>query len=257
MKYFFKLLIIKLKMLLYFKGDSLTWIFANILRSIVELLTITILFSNVSYIENYNFNECLVVYSLYSMVSSLFYCFFAWTFWFSNSYLISGRLSSVIIKPVNPFIYIIGENIAVSELIAFIIGVVLYIFSTFLLSLSFYKTIILFLCVIPSTLAVAGVFLIVSSLSYKLYKLEEVFSPLINFLDYAQYPTSIYPSYIKIFLTWVIPYSLIAYYPTAVVFGKTLSIKEIIYLPIYGLFIFILGLFLFLNNIKLYQDSGN
>lgn len=257
MKYFIGLLHLELKKSLSFRSDSLVWIFTSVTRAIINIIVIITIFSFIPTLKNFNANECILIYSIYLMVIGLFYAFFNWTLFYSNSYLINGKLTDVLIKPVNPLLFIIGQRFAFSEIIEFFTGFVLFIYSIIILKISILKTLSLLLLVGPGTLSIAGIFIIVASIARKFPKIDEAFNPLMSILDFAQYPVSIYPNMVKFFLTWIFPISLIAFYPASIVLEKEIFSLKLLFLPIYGLLFFIIGYLLFVKSVRDYESTGN
>ena len=191
------------------------------------------------------------------MSVSIFYCFFSWTLFFSSSYIISGKLSNVILKPVNPFLFISAQSFEPSELFSFIVGFVIFIYAVIISHISLIDAFFLILLIIPGILMLLGIFLIIASLAKYIPKIDESFTPLMSILNYAQYPTTIYPGFIKFILTWLLPYSLIAFYPVALIMGKASNGIVMFFLPFYGFLLFIIGYLLFNRTVKNYQSTGN
>lgn len=256
MNYCYKLLVLKIKEQLSFKNDSILWLIVRVLNSIMGILVLVFIFNKTLEIKGFNREECLLIYSLYTMSVDVFYCFFAWTLWYSNTYILQGKLSLVLKLPVNPFLYITFDNFALSEVFGIITGLLIFIYSAYTLNLGIVTILSLFLFLSAGTLGIIGIFLIVSSFSIKYPKIEEAFSPLMDMLDFAQYPISIYSAFIRFILTYVFPVSMIAFYPAAFSLNKySFSIKFIL-LPIYSIIIFIIGYLLFIKSIKKYEGTG-
>lgn len=117
------------------------------------------------------------------------------------------------ILPVNPFLYLIFDNFALSEVFGIFTGFLIFTYSAYTLNLGIITVLFLFLFLIAGTLGIAGIFLITSSFSIKHPKIEEAFSPLMDMLNFAQYPISIYHEFIRFILTYIFPVSMIAFYP--------------------------------------------
>ncbi len=256
MSYCYKLLVLNIKEQLSFKNDSILWLIVRTLDSIMGILVILFIFNNTLEIQGFNREECLLIYSLYTISIDVFYCFFAWTLWYSNSYILQGKLSSVLRLPVNPFLYITFDNFALSEVFGIITGLLIFIYSACTLHLSILSILSLFLFLIAGTLGIVGLFLIVSSCSIKHPKIEEAFSPLMYMLDFAQYPISIYNGFVRFVLTYIFPISMIAFYPAAFSLHKYSYDIKFILLPIYSIALFIIGYILFIKSTKKYEGTG-
>lgn len=122
MKYLIGNIIIKIKTTFSFGGDSITWLLANFLRVSTEIFVIFILFQMIPMLEGFSFMECMLIYSVYTISVSVFYCFFSWTLFYSREYLISGNLIHVLSKPVNAFVYISSRSFSPAEFLSVIMG---------------------------------------------------------------------------------------------------------------------------------------
>lgn len=257
MNYFTGLILLNTKNSLSFGKDSLLWIIVRLLNSVIGVLVIFLLFSKTLQIEGFSREECLLIYALYIMSVDLFYSFFSWTLWYSNVYLLGGKLGNVLKLPVNPFLYITGSNFALSEIFGVINGFILFIYSSIVLDLNFFTMFFLLFFLILGTLSITGVFLIIASLGYKFPKIEEAFSPLMTLMQFAQYPITIYQKGIRFFLTYVFPIAMIAYYPSAFCLNKLNSVSELFFAAIYGMTIFSIGYLSFIKSVKKFEGGGN
>lgn len=257
MNYLFGNIVIKLKTTFSFGGDSVTWLFANILRICTEIFVIFILFEMIPVLQGFSFNECLLIYSVYTVSVSLFYCFFSWTLFYSREYIISGNLIHILSKPVNVFFYISARSFSPAEFLSVILGLLIFVYSAAAAGMSALNALYVLLMAIPGIMMLSGIFLIFASMANKIPKIDESFDSLMSMINYAQYPVNMYPSLIRFVLTWVFPYCLIAYYPASVVLGKFDLGAGLYYLPLYGLILFTAGYYLFKKSLNKYQSTGN
>ncbi len=220
------------------------------------ILVLIFIFNNTPEIKGFNREECLLIYSLYTIAVDVFYCFFAWTLWYSSSYILDGNLSLVLQLPVNPFLYIVFDNFALSEIFGIVSGLIIFIYSAYVLNLSVFSIMLLSGFLIAGILGIVGLFLIIASVSSKYPKMEEAFSPLMDMLDFAQYPISIYNAFVRFILTYIFPISMIAFYPAAFSLNKFSYDFKLIFIPIYSVCIFIVGYILFIKSTRRYEGSG-
>jgi len=87
---------IKLKATLSHSGDSFVWIISNLLRLFAEIFVLLVLFSFVPNMAGFTLSECLLIYSLYSISISFFYCFFSWIFLIYDHYIISRHKNKIL-----------------------------------------------------------------------------------------------------------------------------------------------------------------
>ncbi len=232
------------------------WTLTSIFRTLLHIFAVFVAFSQIVNIQGYTKYDYILIYSLYSIAESLFYMFFSWTLWFSSGYVVSGRLQSILTKPVNYIAYLTGTNFAISEFFSLIVGFVTFLTAAMLCRISIFKMISLLILVIPAVLCVSGFFLIIASLAVKVFKLESAFSSLISMMDFGQYPTGIYPKFLRFILSFVFPVSLIAFVPAEIVLKSNFNINYAISYAI-SVLIFVFSYVVFNKALLKFEGTGN
>jgi ABC-2 type transport system permease protein len=77
---------------------------------------------------------------------------------------------------------------------------------------------------------------------------------------FVHYPLSIFPSFIRIILTYVLPWAIINYYPSMIILQKVQTTEEFvlgILSPLIGILFFLLSLFVFNRGLRRYSGSGS
>ena len=75
-------------------------------------------------------------------------------------------------------------------------------------------------CVLGGWGVLTGVFLTLTSLSFWSEDRMSILPPVYNLFNFARYPLDIYRPFIRILLTWVIPFGFVAFYPSAGLLSK-------------------------------------
>ena len=252
------LVIVQIKRILQHRTDAIAWFVVAVLRLAVGLTVIFTVYSFIPSIEGFDAYACILVYAGYSFVTSLFYTLFPWTLWYSRRYIIEGRMLTMITKPIDPLLYLIGENFSCEEFLEAIANLLLFVIVAALSGVSWWRILALVALFVPSTMTVTGIFILVASLGARSHGIERAFSPITSMIDFAQYPTSIYPRGIRFFMNWIIPYSLIAFVPVSIALGVSpaeLS-KTLWWMPVYGISIFFISIYAFRSTLRGFESSG-
>ena len=255
---FLYLLSAKFRRILQSRYDALVWVLGISLHIIVDVAVIFAVYRFIPQIEGFDMYTCILIYSMYGIVTSVFYTLFPWTLWFSRSYVIDGNLITILTKPVSPLSLLIAQDSSAEELIYLLVRVLVYLFVVVKLEYDVLTILALSAGMIPGVMTIAGIFLLVACVGSRFPGAEEAFSPVTSLSDFSRYPTSIYPKALRIILNWIIPYSLIAFVPVSLVFG--IDISDLAYrlwwLPLYGVGIFMLGYISFSFTIRRYESTG-
>ena len=259
MRAFFYLIGIQLRRVLQHRADALVWMLVSILRLLVGLGIIFTVYSFIPEIEGFDRYTCILLFAAYSMVSSVFYMLFAWTLWYSRRYLVEGKLMLILTKPLSPLLYLMGENFSREEVPDVIASTVLFFVASIILKAHPLQIFTMLAFLVPGVLTIAGLYLIVASIASRFHTVEQAFSPITEFMSFAEYPISIYPKAIQFVLLWVVPYSLIAFIPIAAVRG--ISVDTIPFnmwwLPLYGVVVFVIGFGAFRRSITKFEATGS
>ena len=256
MNYFGSLINQQLKKVFSFGGDSVLWTLTSIFRTLLHVFVVFIAFSHVLEIQGYSKYDYILIYSLYSIAEALFYMFFSWTLWFSSGYVVSGELQSILTKPVNNILYLTGVNFAVSEVFFLIVGLITFCAAAILTGMSVIKMLLLLILIIPAVLCICGFFLLIAAFSVKVFKLESAFNSLISVMEFGQYPTKIYPKFLRFILSYVFPVSLIAFVPAEIVLKSGFNMSHAIGYSI-SLFVFAASCFVFNRAVTKFEGTGN
>ncbi|MDD4296883.1 MAG: DUF2461 family protein [Ruminiclostridium sp.] len=77
---------------------------------------------------------------------------------------------------------------------------------------------------------------------------------------FVHYPLSIFPSFIRVILTYILPWAIINYYPSMIILHKVQTTEEFvlgILSPVIGILFFLLSLFIFNCGLRRYSGSGS
>jgi ABC-2 type transport system permease protein len=103
-----------------------------------------------------------------------------------------------------------------------------------------------------------GVFLSLTSLSFWSEDRTSIMPPVYNLFNFARYPLDIYRPFIRILLTWVIPFGFVAFYPSAGLLPKGQIFHHLsVFAPAVGLFMLSLGGFIWSRGVRRYSGAGS
>ncbi len=248
---------LSMQSLLVYRTDALVGGVGFLLANGALLFTLFLIFDLVDAIGGWSFWEVLFLYSFVSLSRA------CWDTFMHNMITLSskvrdGSFDRLMLRPVDPLFQLLAEKLdpdTVGELIFSLILVVITM-SHFQLLADPVSVGLFFLLVISSTLCFASLHLVVnttafwavetSALSFILWRLDET----------TRYPLSIYPTWLKHFLTWIVPYGFVGYYPVQWFVGK--GENPVIWLaPFVGPLLFALAYGLWRVGLSHYQSTGS
>lgn len=246
-----------LKEMLIYRLDCIVGILSQTLTQIVEIIFIWIAFQNTNNLAGWNFNQILLLYGITLM--SLAICSFGFdgTYDLGPKFIREGEFDKILLRPVHPLISVMGNS---KDFVSFgylVLGLIITI--TMLIKLSIPITIflifkILFFIVIGGAI-LGGIQTIFSISAFWTYRSNEVIWTFFRIYTFAQYPVDIYSGFIKILITFILPFTFVAYYPTMDYLGLN---KYMIYLsPIVAIIIWIIAINIWDWALKKYRSTGS
>jgi ABC-2 type transport system permease protein len=214
---------IHVKSLLQYKLSFILTTIGQALTSMFSLLAIYFLFDKFGNIQGYTFEDVLICFVISYLGFSISECFFR-GFDSFTSIISNGEFDRILVRPVNTMLQVLGTKIEFAKvgraILAIFIFISLLFYNPQLLSIDKVITILLMLfgtIVIFSSLHIlkAGLtFFTIQSL-----ELMNIFTD--GGRDLTQYPLNIYKKWVLTFFTYIVPLSMVNYYPLLYIIGKS------------------------------------
>lgn len=175
-----------------------------------------------------------------------------------------GHFDQTLTKPMNPLLYEIISSFSAYYTVHVFLGIAMVAFSFSMLRIEFdfVKVVMLILVLIGGAMIQGGVLILFSSASFFLIGENPlVYGVFVTLRMLNENPVSIFPPFIQIFLTVIIPFAFVSFYPAQYFLGKDdfmMFHPALQYLtPIVGLLVLAVSSFIWLRGVNRYQSSGN
>lgn len=241
-----------------YKLSFLLMIAARFLIAFCELIAIKFLFSGFTQVKGYTYGDVLLCFSLVQM-SFTFAELFGNGFKVFSGMVKGGDFDRMLLRPCSLILQIIGTHFEIGRT-----GPLLTAFITLVLGIRHSQITWNLMAVWAMTAMIAGGTLLFIGLfmleaSFCFFSIED--TSLVNILTYGakahgKYPIDIYGKGITRFCTYVIPYTLIQYYPLQFLLGKTNNWLLAFY-P-FGIIVFLLICYsIWRFGVKHYKSCGS
>ncbi|MDE6220613.1 MAG: ABC-2 family transporter protein [Lachnospiraceae bacterium] len=241
-----------------YKVSFLLMIIGRFLLAFCELIAIKFLFYGFTQIKGYTYGDILLCFAVIQM-SFTFAELFGNGFKVFSGMVRSGEFDRMMLRPCSLILQVMGSRFEVGRT-----GPLLTAFITLVLGIRHSQVTWNLMTVwtmaamtIGGTLLFIGLFVLEASFCF--FSIED--TSLINVLTYGakthgKYPIDIYGKGILRFCTYVIPYTLIQYYPLQFLLGKTRS-WYLAFCPL-GIVVFLLFCYLIWRfGVKNYKSCGS
>jgi ABC-2 type transport system permease protein len=238
-------------------------IFANFYCYFITYTTFWVITQHFKSIDGWKFEEMTLLYGLNLLSYSVAGVLFWYTVYQLDNEITSGNLDSYLIRPIGLIKQMACRRFGDTFLGQIVVTVIFMITAVSRLSykMTLSSYIYLITAIIGGVLMQSGAMILLGSLSFWMLRSQELANILYyDIRSFIHYPISIFPQYIRFILTYILPWSIINYYPSLIILHKVQTTDELILgllSPFIGACFFILSIFVFNMGLRRYSGSGS
>jgi len=228
-----------------------------------EFVVIWIMIQKFEAIGGWNPYEVMLLYA-FALFTYAFSSLFLYTIcWDMSEYVRTGTLDEVLTKPTNPFAYLCCNGFEQGYWAHFIVAISIMVmcFGKLGISFTFGKTIWLIVTLLGGSLIQGALNLIASIPAFWTTNNTSLQNIKWGAYEFVRYPINIYNKFVQVFLTLVVPYAFVNFYPAQYFLSKTdynMFGPAMQYLtPVVGIALASLAYFLWLQGLKHYKSTGS
>lgn len=256
-KLYLSFLSASLKEMLIYRLDCIAGMISQIVTQLVSIIFVWITFQNTDNLAGWNFEQILLLYGVTLISIAIVDLCFDELYDIGPKYIREGDFDKILLRPVHPLISIIGSSYEFTAIGYFGLG--LFITINMLIKLAIPITFLLIAKIvffsIIGALIIGAIMTIFSIASFWTYKSNEVIWTFFRVYTFTQYPIDIYNGFIKFLITFILPFTFVAYYPTMNYLGID---KYMIYLsPLIAIILWIIAINVWNWALKKYRSTGN
>jgi ABC-2 type transport system permease protein len=248
-----------LKMRLEYRADFFVECLASLMQQVAGLLVLEFLFRSFHDMKDWTKEEVFFIYGFSLIPMALFDAFAMNFYMFSDKYIVQGELDRLLLRPLSSLFQLILEGISFDFLADLTLGIAVLSYAWNHVGPPITPLIILqfVLCVLGGWGVLTGIFLSLTSISFWTEDRIAILPPVYNLFNFARYPLNIYRPFIRLLLTWFIPFGFVAFYPsTAFLKNGTLFPDFARVVPLVGLALLLIGRFIWRSGVRRYSGAG-
>lgn len=237
--------------------------FANFYCYFITYTTFWVITQRFGTIDGWRFEDMTILYGLNLLTYSIAGVFFWYTVFHLDQEITSGNLDSYLIRPMGLIKQMVCHRFG-DTFLGQIVVTLLFIVSSLTkiyYQMTVFSYIYLLLAIISGVLIQSGAMILLGSLSFWTLRTSEISQ--IFYYDlrtFIHYPLSVFPEFIRIVLSYIIPWALINYYPGLIILHKVQTTEEFILgmaAPVFGVVFFSVSLLVFKLGLRRYSGSGS
>ncbi len=248
-----------LKARLAYRVDFLIDLGANLFSIAVQLAILTAVFSQIRALKGWSFEQVLFIYGFSLLPLGLFNLVSVNLYRFAERYIAEGNFDRVLLRPVNPLAQVLFESFNVSGLNEILLGAGIMAYAAERLALhpSALDLAALALLAATASLVYTGVFLALTSVSFWYEDRMGLSPPVYNVIRFSRYPITIFSPPVRLFLTFVLPFAWVAFYPAAWFVGTWEFRRFSLLTPLVGVIVFGLAYAIWRRGVGQYSSTGS
>ena len=257
-------IVMKYKVMLEYKAAFWAASFAQILHYSIELLLLWVLVMRFQNLGGWTADEIVLLYSLQLLTYALAGTFFFGCCNYLGDRIQSGQFDEALTLPIPPLLYEVLNNFTTDYIRHFVLALGCFIFAVVRLNISFnfLKAVMLIVNILGGTLICAAAQLIFSTPNLWMVRGTGI----VDFFYYEsipfiRYPITIFPLFMQVILTYILPYAFINFFPAQYFLGKTdFSIFSPMFqylTPLVGVVAFSISIWFWNWGLKKYQSTGS
>ncbi len=248
---------------LQYRLNFVMWVATGVVYQLTGFAFIWVLLSRFQNLAGWSLGEVAFLYGLRLLGHSLQLFAFGYLHMLEG-YVREGRFDRFLVRPVPVLLHVVVSRFPVGAIGDLAGGLVLFLVANSLVVVDWSPPALAFvgLAVVGAALLEAGLKLMVASLSFRflstrsvVFVVDDVFS------NFGNYPLKIFGGVTQLFLTFGIPVAFVAYFPAAVLLGRTgeLVVSPVLAYaaPLCGAIVFGLAILVWRHELPSYQSAGH
>ncbi|WP_419871393.1 ABC transporter permease [Candidatus Pristimantibacillus sp. PTI5] len=241
-----------------YKWDTFLLSFSVLIRESVTVVTLYLILTRFSEIQGWDMGTLLFMYSFVFLTYSLCIFLFTGVRDFEGA-VHGGEFDGYLTKPIKPLFHVMAKK---SDIMAAIghggLGILLFLYSFYKLGLDWsVKTAMYVLLLLFGGVLIQGALLLLcAAFTFWTTKSSEIQNIMFyQTRSFIVYPISIYPAFIKIILTFIVPLAFVNYYPV-----QYLVKHEMVWLymtPVVGIIAFGFAYIVWRMGLLRYKSTGH
>lgn len=228
---FFK---VNVQMALAYRADTIVNILLNLMWLGWELLSLSIIFNNTETLGGWGIGELIALLGVFRLVNTLMIAL-VWpnTEKFNQS-IRDGSMDYTILQPVNSMFLVTFSRITVWRIWDLVLAVILIVVGINMSGdvTSPLQILTFVLLAITGTIVIYSLWIVLIALTFWFTKFDNNVTILQALMDAGRYPVTVYPVWLRVIVTFIIPIAVATTIPLQALRGELITGQVLMYIAI-------------------------
>lgn len=249
----------RIKVKLAYRTDFLVTSLGDVLLAAVGPLFLTTLFAHVQHLGNWTGPEVLFIWGFSECIVGLFFMFFQGLYSLNQRYILGGELDRVLLRPVDPYLQVLLDNVSFEDVPIFLLGLVVMGVAVAwgLPPIPIGRLILLPLFWVGGAAVMGGFLTAISSIGFHLHHRGTAVGLVFQLGTFNRYPIDLFARPLRWLLTYLLPLAFAGFYPATFFLDRPEWHGYALAQPFVGLGCLGLGYLAWRIGLSRYTSSGS
>src|SRR5512144_94946 len=249
---------VNVQMSLAYRADTVVNILLNLMWLGWELLSLGIIFSNTQTIGGWGFGELICLLGVFRLVHTLMMALIWPNTEKFNQSIRDGSMDYTLLQPVNSLFLVTFSRITVWRIWDLVLAAVLIIVGVNMSGeVTTPLTVLTFLLLtISGAIIIYSLWIVLIALTFWFTKFDNNVTILQALLDAGRYPVTVYPAWLRILVTFVVPIAVATTVPLQGLRGELTISRSLIFIGI-GIASFLVASQVWKRGLKQYSGASS
>jgi ABC-2 type transport system permease protein len=172
-----------------------------------------------------------------------------------------GEFDRLLVRPISPALQVITQFVSIHGFGSVILGtaILLRAANELHLAWSMWQYLFLAATLISSTVLIGAINFATNCIAFWDPAATSTFPFMIqNFIEFAKFPLSLYDRLVQMFITWMLPFAFVSYFPGLTLLGRPVANPWLGYLaPLAGPIVALIAALIWQRGLARYQGAGH
>jgi viologen exporter family transport system permease protein len=249
---------VNIQMSLAYRADTVVNILLNLMWLGWELLSLSIIFNNTEMIGGWGFGELIALLGVFRLVHTLMIALIWPNTEKFNQSIRDGSMDYTLLQPVNSMFLVTFSRITIWRAWDLILATILIVIGINLAgeTVTLPSILSFFLLTISGAIVIYSLWIVLIALTFWFTKFDNNVTILQALLDAGRYPVTVYPVWLRILVTFVVPIAVATSIPLQGLRGDLTFSRSLIFIAI-GIVSFLIASQVWKRGLKQYSGASS
>lgn len=249
---------VNIQMSLAYRADTVVNILLNLMWLAWELLSLNIIFSNTQTLGGWGLGELIALLGVFRLINTMMIAFIWPNTEKFNQSIRDGSMDYTILQPANSMFLVTFSRITVWRFWDLILAVVLIVIGINMSgdSINALQILTFILLALSGMVVIYSLWIVLIALTFWFTKFDNNVTILQALLDAGRYPATVYPVWLRIIVTFIIPIAVATTIPLQALRGE-LGLNQVLIFLFVGIASFVIATQVWKTGLKRYSSASS